>query len=204
MTLIRKDDEAPSCEGPVVPCIKERTCYCQPHSKEQVAFLVYLRANDTQEIARVPFHVGLLEPSWQREWLRPWTHFCLLPHLKLPWATELLQPDYSSHLHAAVHQDHDIATSQERTPGGKAFLENELRFWSSLLDSWDWEPHRAKKEKYSSWLAFPLFSRSYTQRHKQAYQIFLLCHESADGVAANTAPPWEYLGGTRVPRWGGI
>lgn len=91
-----------------------------------------------------------------------------------------------------------------RAPEGKAFLETELRFWSSLLDNWDWEPHCAKNENYSLWLAFPLISCSYTQQHRRADQIFLLRHERADRVAANTAPPWECLGGMRISSWGGI
>lgn len=118
MTLLRKVDEAPSHEGPVVLYIKERIWYCLP--QEQVVLVVYVRAIDIQEIARM---VGLPGPSQQREWLRPWAHFYLAQCLQLPRALELLQPDCSSHLHAAVHQDHDIVTLQERAPGGKACLE---------------------------------------------------------------------------------
>lgn len=41
------------------------------------------------------------------------------------------------------------------------------------------------------------------QKHRQAGQV-ILHHEKADGVAANTASPWEFLGGMRISRYGGI
>lgn len=61
MTIIRRDDEAPAYEGPVVPYIKERIWYGRP--QKQPVFVVYLRASNTQETARM---VGLIRPSKQR------------------------------------------------------------------------------------------------------------------------------------------
>lgn len=191
MILIRKVDEAPSYEGPVVfyitegldtVCTGESTFCSLSEIKWRTRDCLYGWTPRTQTVEGMAETISSV-PSCpvfkaaQNTWAVAAWRFIPPPRCSSPG---------SCHCHFIG-----------KGPWIQSFPENWMEVLELLVGQEDREPHYAKKEKYSLWLAFPLISCSYTQPHRQADQIFLVQHERTDSVVANTVFPRECLGGTR-------